>query len=142
MTVHIDTRKGCYCGCGQTPGRGCTFRTGHDQRLIGILLRAARTDEHVALITENGRTTVEARVAADHLLSPRGAARFQAHLGGTAYPTVVKPRPLRGTVKVGRFTYPASKNQDGKVMRSETKSGTGVWREAGAKVASTFKAAR
>lgn len=141
MTVHIDARQGrCHCGCGETPQKRNHFKVGHDQRLIGVLVRAIRVGEQVALVTDGGRTTVNADVAADHLLSPRGVARVKAYVDGTAHPASVKPRPMRGTVRVGRFTYPASKDQEGTVMRSETKDGTGVWREAGAKVAATFKA--
>lgn len=36
----------------------------------------------------------------------------------------------RGTVKVGRWTYPAEKHAGGTVMRNDKRDGTGSWVEA------------
>lgn len=127
----------CYCGCGTATAPRAHFRIGHDSKLKSALLQAGRIGEPVTLATHDGPTETDAQGAADHLMSPAGAETVRRGLLRETRPGPAKP--TRGTVRVGRWDYPATRDADGTVLRAETRDGKPT-RPAAAKVAATFRA--
>jgi hypothetical protein len=147
---HGDFRF-CNCGCmGKVANSKRLFIQGHDQRLIGILTRAAVNGAEVHLRTGGTMTSGDALGIASHLLNVRGQEKLrravEAAMGKrdraqVAKAEAPKPQPVAGTVKVGRWDYPAIREVDGNVVRNLLRDGTGEFVPADAKVASTFRPA-
>lgn len=58
----------CGDGCGEPVTKGRSFRQGHDAKLKGILGRAHKAGQHVAIVIDGTRTTSSAQA----LLVTRG----------------------------------------------------------------------
>jgi hypothetical protein len=140
----------CNCGClGKVANRQRLFMQGHDQRLVGKLTRAAVHGVDVAVV-DGAIISGDALGMAQHLLNAKGQAKL-AHAvkvavgkrdrAQVAQAEAPKPQPVAGTVKVGRWDYPAIREVDGNVVRNLLRDGTGEFVPADAKAASTFQPA-
>lgn len=142
----------CFCGCEElkTNQKAKTsFLQGHDQRLIGKLIRAGRDGVEVALVGGGVITSGSADIMAAHLLGDNGVAKVHAGISreakprksraktspaeaaakAAAKPVEVEPEPeaVHGSVKVGRWQYPAVRYSDGSVERNTKRDGSGEW---------------
>lgn len=133
--------KACACGCGeQVTSAKRNFLPGHDQRLMGILVRAER--ENLEVSWTDGGMTVTGSGAMDYaelVLGETGIAKLERYLAttpkrarkGKKAPAVVEaPRtdPLPSTVKVGRWEYPViniNRDGNGAIVAVEYKNRTG-----------------
>jgi hypothetical protein len=147
---HLDP---CECGC-RLPlqGKGRRFRPGHDAKLRGILIRAYVTGTEVTWLDGGSAVSGDAVSYAQRFTT--GRQDWPAMLRtAKALHTADRPaRPARapkaqqlddwtnGTVKVGRWEYPASRNADGEVSRNTKRDGSGatIAVTAGSKDAATF----
>lgn len=149
LILEVDDVKGsqtCACGCGRRVAGKAKFVQGHDQCLIGKLLRAHRGGVEVALRQGGMMTHMSPESYARLVLTGAGVAKFAA----AAARPVASPRTrqapqtptgkLVGTVKVGRWAYPAQKSDanDAPVRYNTKRDGSGEWKTADAKVAATF----
>jgi hypothetical protein len=115
--------KGCACGCGlQVTNAKRNFLPGHDQRLMGILVRAERENLEVSWI--EGGMLVTGQGALDYgrmVLTDSGIEKLERYLAETPKRTrrakaaavtapevtaeAPKADPLPAKVKVGRWEY-------------------------------------
>jgi hypothetical protein len=131
--------KGCACGCGLAVASAKReFLPGHDQRLMGILVRAHREELEVSwqdgpmtitgsgpmdyaelVLNEAGRTKL-----AGYLANEPKRARKTAKAAKPAAEVAVAPKtdPLPKIVKVGRWEYPVvgvERDGNGKIVKVE-----------------------
>jgi hypothetical protein len=141
---HGDFRL-CGCGCKEKVASSKrTFKQGHDQRLVGILTRAALRGDDVAVQSGGVLISGEALGMAAHLgLSQHGIAKLnKAVEAGQAKrdrkPATPKQNPTeRGQVKIGRWFYSATRM--GELVSYTDKQGE--QHVANEKVAATFQPA-
>jgi hypothetical protein len=122
----------CACGCGERRGTKSNFRPGHDQRLMGILLDAHRSDQDVTVTNgSTARTMSPAKYAAE-VFSEKGLAKYErreanppkrargtsaAQAADVIASAPVEPELEAVKAQIGRWTYPAvvtDRDQDGK----------------------------
>lgn len=87
--------------CGQPCSR--EFAQGHDAKLKGLLIRAHRAGQEIHVVDGGG--LVSASPA--NLAAQRGWDRFLA-APEPRRPPGSKREPVRGTARVGRWSYPAT----------------------------------
>jgi len=140
-----DDGKGnrtCSCGCGRRIAGKVHFVQGHDQRLIGILTRAARNGQEVTERSGGVMTHGSAETYARRVLTGAGVAKLIAAVKRpvaaprTREVAPVEQRTEHGQVKIGRWTYLATRVGD-RVVWTDKKD---QHHEADAKAAATFKA--
>lgn len=120
--VIAGENKGCACGCGlEVTNSKRNFLPGHDQRLMGILVRAHR--ENLDVMWTDGGMLVGGSGPMDYaelVLNEGGQVKLAGYLANTpkrarksakpaadAAPVVVAD-PLPKTVKLGRWEYPVT----------------------------------
>lgn len=146
LILVVEDVKGsqtCACGCTRRVAGKARFVQGHDQRLIGKLLRAQRGGEEVALRSGAIMSYMSPESYARLVLTGAGVAKYVA---AAARPVTApkraaaarQPVSVAGTVKIGRWTYTATQYGTGEV--SYTKK-DGTEHQADAKAAATFTAA-
>jgi hypothetical protein len=135
---------GCACGCGEAvtnPKRN--FRPGHDQRLMGILVRATRENLEVSWMQGGyliGSTAVE---YARKVLGDAGVAKLERYIatepkrarksGRTSAAQAAEviaaraPAFTPGEVKIGRWVYPSRTFPNGAIVRNTKRDGSGEW---------------
>jgi hypothetical protein len=123
LIERTETPKTCACGCEvEVTNAKRNFLPGHDQRLMGILVRAEREGLEVSWMSGglmiSGTATDYARLVlndagvsklASYIATqPKRARRTRAASNGA--PVVEAPAvdPLPSTVKVGRWEYPVT----------------------------------
>lgn len=131
--------KACACGCQQAvTNTKRNFLPGHDQRLMGILVRAER--ENLQVSWSAGGMTIGG-TAMDYgqlVLGETGVEKLKRYLatepkrarkGRAAKPAKETPiGPVKvADVKVGRWEYPAQRLQDGTIQRNLRRDGSGPW---------------
>lgn len=103
--LDIEIEEGCCaCGCGEQVSKKATFRMGHDQRFMGMLVNAYREGKHLAIT--RGGVMVSGPImnmAADYL-SATGQAKLRGYLDNAS------ARPARSPK---RWETDPDKNQDG-----------------------------
>lgn len=143
-----DDGKGnrtCACGCGRRVAGKVRFVQGHDQRLIGILVRASRNGQEIHERSGGVMVPGEPIGYARRVLTGNGVAKLVAAINRpapqpkTRKAVAVVAEPIEGIVKVGRWDYPATRSADGAVSRCVRRDGSGDWMSADDKVAATFK---
>lgn len=127
----------CRCGCGEpTIGKKAEYRPGHDARHAGVIGRAlAETQDSKARANLLNRLPSEALKAKAQAAFERALAkadRKKAGLGTGRLNKAVKSakgKGIKGTVKVGRWEYPAEQHGagDGKMVRNSKRDGSGEW---------------
>lgn len=136
LFVAIDPEPGtCACGCGeQLASEKRNFRPGHDQRLMGILVRGVREGLEITWTAGGLRIGGSAEDYGRQVLNENGQAKLARYLttepkrarrgrkaSAAATPAVeVKADPLPATVKVGRWEYPVTdveRDANGKVVK-------------------------
>lgn len=108
----METKK-CRCGCGE-PVNGL-YLPGHDARHVGRVGR---------MLAANERDMLTRREY--DLMSPALQAKVLRMIENR-YPGASKPAPQTGTVKVGRWEYPARTLENGTVERNTQRDGEGEW---------------
>lgn len=122
IEMHIEGGA-CRCGCGDTPAAKRNFRPGHDQRLMGILARAARAGHDLVVFeqpenvynmtpAEYGRMvlTAQGQIKLERYIATEPKRARKARAASNGAPAVEAPAvdPLPTTVKVGRWEYPVT----------------------------------
>lgn len=112
----------CACGCGlEVTNAKRNFLPGHDQRLMGILVRAHREGLEVSWMSGGLMIGSDALDYGRQVLGDTGVAKLERYIATTpkrkarkgtraaaaAAPTA-KVDPLPTTVKVGRWEYPVT----------------------------------
>lgn len=137
IQIGDETFKACACGCrnGVTNAKR-NFQPGHDQRLMGILVKGARAGIGEVSWTDGGMlVSGTAWDYASRVLSETGIAKLEAYLAtepkrarrGTATP--VEEAPVLSSairVKVGRWEYDArviERDADGTPVEVEFTNG-------------------
>lgn len=137
----------CNCGCGEAvQSKKAQYRPGHDARHAGTIGRAmAETQDSKARANLLGRLPSEAlRVKAQGAFekalekAERKSANSLVGKGQRRRPA--KGKNIKGTVKVGRWEYPAEQHGagDGKMVRNSKRDGSGEWVPVTDKEAATF----
>lgn len=143
IDLHIE-QGACRCGCGDTPSAKRNFRPGHDQRLMGTLVRAARAGQTLRVfeqpetiygatpveygrmvLTAQGQLKLERYLAAEPKRARR--ARTTAAQAAEVIAAPAAPKFTETEVKVGRWTYPAREFPNGAVVRNTRRDGSGEW---------------
>ena len=152
-TTNNETTK-CLCGCGVTVNKA--YRPGHDARHAGQVARYAAdlllnthiedyTDFIENYVTTQLPTFALRQKALNHFIrlvnNPTKDVRepgrdyseeaghleaLEDALNGIYSFNDYAPTTVTGTVKVGRWDYPAI-NKNGEVTRNEKRDGSGVW---------------
>jgi hypothetical protein len=138
-----STGANCGCGCGFPVER--SYRMGHDARHAGLVARAAieyaakrgmdYLDDALYEALPSNALKVKAKKQASRL-AQRGAKRGERKAAKKAS-FGAKDGDRTGTVRIGRWEYPARKNGRGEVVRNTKRDGSGTWAPADA---SKFKA--
>lgn len=142
----------CLCGCGQVTNRGRNYKPGHDARHAGAIGRTIAaeltdgrdgTDLLASLPTEALR--IKAMRVAESANAVRPTGKGKAAKAPRSARRVVEDlsdaEPVRtaGTVKKGRWSYPAQKDENGTVWIARDRKGSDQFDEVtDAKVAATF----
>jgi hypothetical protein len=127
----------CNCGCGQTIGKKSKFAQGHDARFVSELvtnyLAADKNSGQAKLIIECVQYELSDALEAK-FWKQYDRAVIKAEVksaGGTVesgnkLAKAAKSTPRTFEVKVGRWTYPATKS-NGKTYRNTKRDGSGEW---------------
>lgn len=133
--------NGCACGCGEAVANAKrNFRPGHDQRLMGILVRAEREGLEVSWMAGGVMISGTATDYARLVLGDAGVSKLAGYIANEpkrarkaradraevdpaadAIVASVKPAadPLPATVKIGRWEYPVidvERDGNGKIV--------------------------
>jgi hypothetical protein len=114
----------CLCGCGEIANRGRNYRPGHDARHAGVVGRkyADSGDADLLLVLPTAALREKARKIAIK------AVERNLRKPNLGRPTkVAKDERTVGTVKVGRWVYPAMKDAANGVVRNTKRDGSGEW---------------
>ncbi len=132
ITVKATAATHCRCGCGANVAGKRLYRPGHDARHASQVAKAiaagGSTDLMQALPTS--ALQVKASNQVHRILARAEAKKIKAGQPRTPRATVAKAinrDAVEGTVKVGRWTYPAKQYTDGTVQRSVKRDGSGEW---------------
>lgn len=143
--VLLDVAEGtCACGCGEAVSGNRNFRPGHDQRLMGILVRAHREGLEVSwmrggvLIGSNPEDYARqvlgdagvaklARYIATEPKRARKGNRTSAAKAADVIAAPARPAFTEGEVKIGRWVYPSREFPNGAVVRNTKRDGSGEW---------------
>lgn len=145
----VDGSKLCNCGCGDPlPERknGKTVETtrfiqGHDARFRGILIRAHLTNTEITVRDGAMQTSSSAMQLATNLDLGRKNAHWVSSLQNAqnTFDAKAAKRTNRstgkqdayqlGTIKIGRWEYPARKQGD-VIERNTKRDGSGDWQTA------------
>lgn len=132
----VETYKGCACGCrNEVRSAKRHFLPGHDQRLMGILVRAHREGMEVAWTDGGVLISADPATFGQQVLNERGQAKLANYLANEpkrarrrttaaqAAEIIAAPvRPEFTTVKIGRWEYPVVdvvRNGDGEIVAVE-----------------------
>ena len=128
----------CLCGCGL--GTKANYLPGHDARHAGQVARAVFQAGQIhepsaynslpsaALRAKARRMAENLADKADAKKAPKVPAQKKAPKTTTTK-NVKADEPILGTVKKGRWEYPAIRTADGQVLRKESRDGKGPWVE-------------
>lgn len=132
----------CKCGCGELANKNRDYRPGHDARHAGVIGRAMatefaanRADKAEALLVQLPSAALRIKAKGVALKAAEGKSRTRK---ATKSPKVEAPTTEIGTLKIGRWTYPAVRHIKSGQVRWERKDGSTVL--ATAKQAPAFKA--
>lgn len=107
----------CGCGCGNpVKSAKSIYCPGHDARHAGLAAREALATGVVGPILNLPTGALQAKAYAM-------VERLQAKAAKPARQSMV----TTGTVKVGRWTYPARQSLDGTIVRNTKRDGSGEW---------------
>lgn len=118
---------GCLCGCGEVTNRTSNYRPGHDARHAGqvgralAVLQAEHPDTVDVEMALASLPTAALRAKAMGVAAKAGATKTSApktmrEVANKAKRAVAAIQyPISGSVKVGRWTYPAAKDERGTV---------------------------
>lgn len=130
VTIKGVSFNGCLCGCGLAVSSKAYYRPGHDARHAGQVAR-----ELAAENTKAGKpidwAEAKKNSAMAKLPSPELKLKAFNH-AERIYAKATTPkrgRTVNGTIKVGRWTYPARKKANGKIERNSKTDGSGDWIE-------------
>lgn len=147
--VLFDVAPGaCACGCGaEVTNAKRHFLPGHDQRLMGILVRAHReglevswmsgglmisgtaTDYAQLVLNEGGQAKLARYIATEPKRTRKGRRTTAAQAAEIIASAPVAPKFTEGEVKIGRWVYPARSFPNGAIVRNTKRDGSGEWVE-------------
>lgn len=145
--MNTEIRK-CNCGCGENVAGKSNYRPGHDARHAGLVARAAvesfdagqghwdSKEFYGSLPSPELRDKALAQVR--RIIAKRAKAEAQGKAKGDTNISSLRGsrkrdvEPQTGTdsglvVKVGRWTYPARKLENGTAERNTARDGGGEW---------------
>jgi hypothetical protein len=112
----MSESNNCRCGCGETVKAGSLYRPGHDARHAGRVGRMLVADERDMLTRREF-----------DLMSPALQAKVQRVVANQTKDARPVRWPQTGTVKVGRWEYPARSMDNGTIERNTARDGSGEW---------------
>ncbi len=110
----------CLCGCAEITNRNRNYRPGHDARHAGRVGRA---------LAATGNTELLAALPTAALRLKAQAVALKAAEGKAKPAKAIRPEeaePILGNIKIGRWTYVASKDGFGRVQYKNNKGETKV----------------
>lgn len=127
----------CKCGCGELANKDRDYRPGHDARHAGNIGRAmaaefalGHADKAEALVLQLPSAALRAKARGVALKAAEGKTRRPKAAPKAARTKVAKDVRVLGTVKAGRWTYPAMMDAKGGVVRNTKRDGSGDWKAA------------
>lgn len=127
----------CKCGCGEQANKDRDYRPGHDARHAGNIgremaaRRATSPDEAVAdLLAQLPSAALRAKAEGVATKAAQGKTKRPKAAPKAARTKVAKDVRILGTVKAGRWTYPAMMDAKGGVIRNTKRDGSGDWKAA------------
>jgi hypothetical protein len=139
VTQAVQVTGTCRCGCGEAVAGKRIYRPGHDARhasqVAKALIAGASDEAYDALPTAALRLKAAGQVARAAKKAEVKAARARAtgkRSGGSVNAkhgttTSEMGKIVEGTVKIGRWTYPARTLGDKSVVRNTKRDGSGDW---------------
>lgn len=121
----VTNLTGCLCGCGELANKDRDYRPGHDARHAGNVGReiAAR---RLGSPDEAIDDLLLALPSSSLRIKAKGVA-LKALEGKKTRSKVAKDQREVGTVKLGRWVYPAMRDAKGEVTRNAQRDGKGAW---------------
>lgn len=116
----------CGCGCGtEVLSRNANYAPGHDARHVGIIARAILAESSLVKQTALVGTlpSPALRFKATAMVARLREPKTSKSVKATRSPSST----VEGTVKIGRWTYPARKLASGQVVRNTQRDGSGEW---------------
>ena len=135
-TTATETRRPCTCRCGSyTNIPESAYLPGHDARHAGNvargLVQTVTAEQYDALINQLPSVALRAKardIAASLSLKAQAKADRKAARAARKMTLVQEiEASINGTVKVGRWEYPAQQAPDGSVTRNEKRDMSGGW---------------
>jgi hypothetical protein len=144
VMIERPADNSCACGCEEeVTNAKRNFRPGHDQRLMGILVRAEReglevswmsgglmisgsaTDYGQLVLNEGGQAKLARYIATEPKRARKG--RTSAAQAAEVIAAPARPAFTEGEVKIGRWVYPSREFPNGAVVRNTKRDGSGEW---------------